>query len=434
MFRSIERHLEQWKIAPSRKPLVIRGARQVGKTYSVRQLGKTFTHFVEVNFEKDRQLAGLFSGSLDPRPICEKLAVYYRTPIIAGSTLLFFDELQACPDAIRSLRFFHEEFPELHLVAAGSLLEFALTEIPSHGVGRLANLFMHPLSFREFMTALGEEALIQMVMAGSAAQPVDDLLHRRLLELLRVFLIIGGMPEVVQHYVEQRDILGCQRLLGDIILTSRDDFAKYRHRAPLARLDEVFHAIAFQAGGKFKYSGIDPTVKSTLYKECLDMLTQAGLVHKVQHTAARGIPLGAQIKPNMFKAIHFDVGIQQRLQRNDISALLTSPRLDDINKGNIAEAFVGTELVKHSPPNLPPALYYWHREAKSSNAEVDYVLQKGDDIVPLEVKSDSKGSMQSMNLFLKERSLPYGIRISTENFSAYDAIQVVPLYAVGNLL
>jgi len=434
MNRAIDEHLLRWKDDPGRKPLLIRGARQVGKTYSVRQLGKSFQHFIEVNFEKDRQLSGLFSGSLAPKPICEKLAVYYHTPIKPQSTLLFFDELQACPNAIRSLRFFHEEYPELHLVAAGSLLEFALADIPSHGVGRLSNLFMYPLSFEEFLTVQGEDALVGMIRNSSPLHPVDPLFHARLLDILRLFLIIGGMPEVVLQYLEQRDILACQRLLDEIILTSRDDFAKYRQRAPLGRLEEVFQAIPFQTGSKFKYATIDPTVKSTLYKDCLDMLTQAGLAYRIQHTAARGIPLGAQVKPNMFKAILFDVGIQQRLQRNDITTLLTSPRADEINRGSIAEAFVGTELVKYTPPHLPPVLYYWHREAKSSNAEVDYLLQKGGDIVPIEVKSGSKGSMQSMHLFLRERTLSCGIRLSTENFSSYENIQVVPLYAVGNIV
>lgn len=433
MKRAIDYHLQHWKNVTRRKPLVIRGARQVGKTYSVRQLGTTFPHYVEVNFEKDRQIAGVFSGSLSPQTICEKLSVFYRTPIQAENTLLFFDELQACPNAIRSLRFFQEEYPELHLAAAGSLLEFALAEIPSHGVGRLTNLFMHPLSFEEFLTALGEERLTAVIKNGSPEHPLDQLFHDRLLELLRVFLIIGGMPEVVQQYIEQRDILACQRLLDDIIITARDDFAKYRTRAPLARLDEVFRAIPFQTGNKFRYATIDPSVKSTLYKDCLDMLVQAGLAHLVQHTAAQGIPLGAQVKPNLFKAILSDIGIQQRLQRNDVSLLLTARQHNEINRGNIAEAFVGTELIKYGPPHLPPALYYWHRQAKSSNAEVDYVVQQGSEIVPIEVKSGSKGSMQSMHLFLKERSLPYGIRISTENFSAYDTIQVVPLYAVSSI-
>ncbi len=433
MWRIVERHLRGWKDEPRRKPLMLRGARQVGKTYCVRKLGSLFTHFVEVNFEKDRQLSALFSGSLAPKPLCEKLSVYFRTPILPGKTLLFFDEVQACPDALRSLRFFQEEFADLHVVAAASLLEFALTEIPSHGVGRLSNLFMYPLSFDEFLVALGEEALLQMRGQASTKQPVEQLLHDRLLEYLRLFLIIGGMPEVVQLYVEQRDILACQRLLDDVILTVHDDFAKYRRRAPLTRHAEVFQAIPFQTGGKFKYASIDQSVKSTIYKDCLDMLAQAGLAYRVRHTAARGIPLGAQVKPSIFKVVLFDVGMQQRLQRNDVSALFTARSHEELNRGNIAEAFVGTELVKHGQPHQTPALYYWHREARSSNAEVDYILQSGDDIIPLEVKSGSKGSMQSMHLFLRERRLSRGIRLSTENFAQYDNITVVPLYAVASL-
>jgi predicted AAA+ superfamily ATPase len=434
MKRAIDNHLLDWKNEPKRKPLIIRGARQVGKTFSVRQFGGTFDHFLEVNFEKDRRIASLFAGSLEPKQICEKLSAYYQIPIKPGSTLLFFDEIQACPDAIRSLRFFYEEFSELHLIAAGSLLEFALSEIPSHGVGRLSNLFMHPLSFEEFLRNLGHESLIQLIHTATSTKPLDDIFHQKLLDILRVFLIVGGMPEVVRHYLEERDITACQHILDDIILTMRDDFAKYRKRAPLGRLDEVLHAIPFQAGNKFKYATIDASVKSVLYKDCLDMLAQAGLVHRIIHTDARGIPLGAQIKPNMFKTILFDVGVHQRIQRNDITPLLMALSDKDINRGGIAEAFVGTELLKNSPPNLPPALYYWHREAKSSNAEVDYVIQKGTEIIPIEVKSGTKGQMQSLHLFLAERSLPLGIRVSTENFTEYDKIMTIPLYAVSRIL
>jgi predicted AAA+ superfamily ATPase len=432
--RTIDTHLLDWKAASKRKPLIVRGARQVGKTYSVRQLGRMFPHVLEVNFEKDRRLATLFSGSLEPKPICEKLAAYFQVPIIPGDTLLFFDEIQACPDAIRSLRFFYEEFPELHLVAAGSLLEFALAEIPSHGVGRLSNLFMYPFSFDEFLETLGHEALMHLIHTATPGKPVDDILHQKLIEILRVYLIIGGMPEVVSRYREERSISTCQHLLDDIILTMRDDFAKYRKRAPLNRLDELFHAIPFQTGNKFKYATVDPAVKSSLFKDCLDMLVQAGLVHRIFHTDARGIPLGAQIKESMFKTILFDVGIHQRIQRNDITPLLLSPNDKDINRGGIAEAFVGTELIKYGAPHLLPSVYYWHREAKSSNAEVDYIIQRGAEILPIEVKSGTKGQMQSLHLFLSERDLPKGIRVSTENFAEYGKIETIPLYAVSRII
>ncbi|MFZ4859162.1 MAG: ATP-binding protein [Desulfuromonadaceae bacterium] len=434
MKRSIEEHLLGWKNESKRKPLIVRGARQVGKTFSVRQLGGTFDHFLEVNFEKDRRIASLFAGSLEPKQICEKLSAYYQIPVKPGSSLLFFDEIQGCPDAIRSLRFFYEELPELHLIAAGSLLEFALSEIPSHGVGRISNLFMHPLSFEEFLINGGHESLIQLIHTATPTNPLDDIFHQKLLDILRIFLIIGGMPEVVRHYLEERDITACQHILDDIILTMRDDFARYRTRARLGRLDEVLHAIPFQAGNKFKYASIDPTVKSALYKESLDMLVKAGLVHRIIHTDARGIPLGAQIKLNMFKTILFDVGVHQRIQRNDITPLLMSLNDKDINRGGIAEAFVGTELLKYGVPHLQPALYYWHREANSSNAEVDYIIQKETEIIPIEVKSGSKGLMQSLHLFLSERNLPVGLRISTENFTTYGSIVTVPLYAVSQIL
>ena len=190
MKRDIEKNLLAWKKEDNRKVLLIRGARQVGKTYSARELGKTFKHYIEVNFEEERAVKQFFSGSLNPSAICQKLSVYYGIPIINGHTLLFFDEIQGCPEALSSLRFFYEKMPDLHVVAAGSLLEFAISEIPSHGVGRIRSLFMYPLSFNEFLRACKESGLIEMKSHANAENPLDDIFHQKLLDYVKIFYVI----------------------------------------------------------------------------------------------------------------------------------------------------------------------------------------------------------------------------------------------------
>lgn len=434
MRRNIDKYLQVWRKSEDRKVLLIRGARQIGKTFSVRQLGKTFNYILEVNFEEEKDIKVFFDGSLNPAGIIEKLSAYYSIPIIPGETLLFFDEIQACPEAISSLRFFYEKMPELHVIGAGSLLEFALVEIPSFGVGRLSNLFMYPLSFNEFLEALNESSLIKMINCSGYDNPLDEIFHKKLIDLLKIYLIIGGMPAVVKKYIDSHDLLQCQNILDELIVTFIDDFAKYKKRAPVERLEEVFRNVVLQSGQKFKYSRIDKNLAASPYKDSLNLLVKAGLVIKIYHTSANGLPLGAQVNHKKFKAILFDVGLHQRLMGLDLSAFLVSDDFKVINRGSLAETFTALELLTYSNSHIKQNLYYWHREAKSSNAEIDFIIQKKDKIFPVEVKAGTQGQMQSLYLFLKEKKIDYGIRVSLENFSEYENIKVCPMYAIKSLI
>ena len=248
--RKIDNELLLWKSEDGRKPLLLRGARQVGKSSSVRKLGESFESFLEINFEENKKIYSLFSGDLTPQILCENLSLMFDMEIIPGKTLLFFDEVQACIPAISSLRFFYEKMPGLHVIAAGSLLEFALTEIPSFGVGRLRSVYMYPLSFDEFLDAIGQEKLRELKSKANAQNPLTEPLHDKLLTLLKKFLIIGGMPEVVLNYVTKNDLRDCQRVLEDLISSFRADFAKYKVKIPSLRIREVFESVVQQAGGK----------------------------------------------------------------------------------------------------------------------------------------------------------------------------------------
>jgi predicted AAA+ superfamily ATPase len=433
MQRLIYNKLEQWKQNDARKVLMLRGARQVGKTHAVRHLAASFNRYLEVNLEEERSIHSFFEGSLDPFRLCEKLSNYYNEPITPGETLLFLDEIQACPAAIGALQFFYEKMPALHVVSAGSLLEFALEQIPSLGVGRISSLFMYPMSFREFLVSIGEDGPLRMMIKASPANPLESAFHHRLLDALKIYLLIGGMPEVVKTYARTRNLKKCQEVLSDLLVTLRDDFAKYKKRFPVSRLQDVFESIVFQAGGKFKYSAVNPQEHSVYIKEALGLLIKAGLAYKILHTDARGIPLGAQVNPKKFKVMLVDLGLHQRVLGLDVSEYLTSNDFDVINKGSLAELFVGQELISKGSEREPANLFYWHREARSSNAEVDFVIQHEGSPLPIEVKSGGTGRMQSIQRFLQERNLKKGIRTSMEHFGKVNDIDIIPLYAIWNI-
>ena len=429
--RNIDTELTAWRRQKSGKPLLLRGARQVGKSTAIRELAKQFEYFLEVNFEEQRQVHKLFEGDLEPKELCENLSILYNVPIVPGKTLLFFDEIQTCISAISSLRFFYEKYPELHIIAAGSLLEFALAEIPSFGVGRIRSIFVYPLSFDEYLNGMGEKQLLEAKRKATAKKPLKEPIHEKLLTHVKRFLVLGGMPEVIASYVQNGNFNQCGQVLDDLISSLKADFAKYKKQVPFLRIAEVFDSVVAQSGDRFVYAKAATETNHRQVKEAVDLLTMAGLVIPVTHTAANGLPLGAEADSKKRKMLLLDTGIFQRLLGLPISEILFENSFDAINKGAIAEQYVGLELLKSFSCYRQESLYYWHREAKSSNAEVDYIIQQNGNIVPIEVKSGKKGSMQSLFLFLSEKRAPFGIRFSLENYSAYENIKVLPLYAVS---
>jgi predicted AAA+ superfamily ATPase len=434
MQRSVYQSLIEWKKSKQRKVLLLRGTRQVGKTFVARELGKTFVHFVEVNFEKDVDTQLFFEQNFDPERICSDLSAYFGKPIIEKQTLLFFDEIQACPKAIQSLRFFYESKPGLHVMAAGSLLEFALADLTSFGVGRIRSLFMYPMSFDEFLFAHNEGLLVEMKKNASPENPLNQAFHNKLTEYLKKFLLTGGMPEVVKTYQENSsNIQAVQNSLADITVSLYDDFVKYKKRSPVLRLREVLDSVFQQSGGKYIYAKAGELTNIAQAKESVDLLEMAGLIHKVYHSSGQGMPLGAGANHKVFKVLFLDTGLLQQNAGLKLADFLVAKNTEMLNKGGVAEIFAGLEMIKYDLPENRPQLYYWHREKRGSNAEVDYLFNVNGDIIPVEVKSGTSGKMQSLNLFLEERKLPKGIRLSMENFGTYGKIDVVPLYAISNL-
>lgn len=432
--RIIDLALADWVESPIRKPLLLRGARQVGKTESVRNLGRGFASFVEINFELDRDVHALFRRSLSPKLLMENLGAYTEKSIVPGQSLLFFDEIQACPDALRALRFLHEEMPELHVIAAGSLLEFALAEIPAYGVGRIRSLFMYPMAFDEFLTAVAGEELLKLKSEASPGAPLEEPLHHKLWDYLIKFIALGGLPEVISTYIKTQDINHCIRIQSDLIITLQDDFRKYKEQVPASRLMQICQTVAQQAGDKFVYTRVAEDMNQRQVREGIQLLSMAGLIHSVTYTSVGALPLASGMNTRYRKFLLFDTGIAMRILDQGIGRMLVDSSWEEINKGALAEQFAGTEILKYFDPYTPAQLFYWHRTGSGGKAEIDYVLSHAGKILPVEVKSGGRGAMQSLHLFMKEKKIERGVRIALENFSMYNGIEVYPLYAISNLL
>lgn len=430
--RLIDNSLSIWKDDVNKKPLLLRGARQVGKSSAVRNLGLTFDNFIEINFEENSAIHSLFDGINSVENICAKIEIIYNKTIIEGKTLLFFDEIQSCQNAILALRFFYEQKPNLHVIAAGSLLEFALQKLPSFGVGRIRTVFIYPFSFDEFLSTIGEERLVELKNNATYKEPLDTIFHLKLNDYLKQFLIIGGMPEVVARFAENRKLLEAQQVLDDLLISYKSDFVKYNKRVPSERINEIFEAVSKQMGNKFTFTKASNNLSHIQIREALQLLILAGLVIPVIHSSANGIPLGAELDVKKRKMLILDTGLFQRILNLDLSLITIEDDLKLVNKGAIAEMFFGLEWLKYNNPFTQTQLYYWHRENKSSNAEVDYVIQKQTKILPIEIKSSSKGSMQSLRIFLSEKKITQGVRFSLENFSRLNDVLIYPLYAINN--
>jgi predicted AAA+ superfamily ATPase len=433
--RSIDDELLAWSRDKNRRVMLLRGARQVGKSSSVRHLAKNFKSFVEVNFEdaSDR-VKNLFRPGISPQEICRHLSVEYDIDIVPGETLLFLDEIQACIPAISKLRFFYERYPELHVIAAGSLLEFALKELPSFGVGRISSYFMFPFSFKEFLLATNNRRLVEEYKNASPDRPVSDIAHSKLLKLLNIFMLYGGMPAVVADYAANKNFMNCRNILKDILISFRNDFTKYKEHIPASRINEVFESVAKQAEGKFVYERAGVQLSNRQVKNALELLIMAGLVYPVTHTAANGIPLGAEANHKFQRMFMFDTGLFQQLLGLNVAEILLADDFKTVNRGALAEIFAGLELIKSSPCRNPVSLYYWQRERSQGSAQIDFLVQKQDKIIPVEVKSGTQGAMQSLRWFMQEKKIDRGIRTSLENFACYENIEVYPLYAISNLL
>lgn len=432
MKRRIDQYLIDWKEHPKRKPLLLRGARQVGKTYSALELGKTFDDCVVINFELQPSMSKVFEHDLDPKRIIQEISLLVGKKIVPGKTLLFFDEIQEASRAFTALRYFYELLPELHIIAAGSLLDFTIQEL-GIPVGRVSSLYVYPFSFLEFLEALEHKILADEIIHHNPLQAVSELVHKKLLKLFGQYIAIGGMPEAINVWRETQDAFACFEVHATLVETYRQDFSKYAKKFQIKYVSLLFNQVPLQLGRKFKYSSLEGDYRKRDLAPALDLLKTAGIIHQVHQTAAQGIPLGAQSDPSAFKTIFLDSALAQNILGLSATDWLVNPLDSYVNKGEIVEALIGQELLAYSNPKQKTELYYWERTARGSQTEVDYVVQHDNQIVPLEVKSGTGSTLRSMHSFLEKHSgSRYGVRFSTQNYSLHNNVHSYPLYAVSN--
>lgn len=429
MKRITEKQVIEWKDSPRRKPLIIRGARQVGKTWLVENvMARQFDHFIKIDLEKRRDMHIHFSGNLDPRAIVDLLELTSGR-IIPGKTLLFFDEIQACPRAIMALRYFYEELPELHVVAAGSLLEFAFGEIPIP-VGRVQYLYMHPMTFYEYLLALGKDKMAEHAISphGHTAGAIQEMI----LNALRKYFFIGGMPEAVKTYRDSESMLETFQVQSEIIDSYRDDFSKYTPQINPICLDTVLLNVSRSVGEQLKYTHLDNGHSGQMNHKAFDLLVKARVIHKIPACNPSGLPLGATANQKKFKAAILDIGLMHRLCQVPVDLELQQKNLLAMYRGKLAEQFVAQELLAwHSSE-----LFYWAREARGSSAEVDYLVIHQGEIYPVEVKSGKGGTLRSLHLMLKKyKNCPQGIVLYDGVYRELtdQRLLFLPIYSVASI-
>ncbi len=433
MDRHIEKELIIWKSKAERLPLILRGARQVGKSYVVEKFGKeNFKKTITINLELRQEFLECFN-SLDPNDIIREIEGLTREEITPGETLLFIDEIQISPRAITSLRYFKEMMPDLHVIAAGSLLEFALQEESfSFPVGRVQFMYLKPLSFEEYLQAFGYHKLLLRLSEVSLDDPPSKPMHEQLLKLVREFFLVGGMPSVVKTFRHSQSFLDCENLQTAILDTYRSDFGKYASKSQYKYLQKLFEQAPKVVAQYFKFSKISTEIRSRELSIALDQLCWAGLVNRVHASSGTGVPLRFQMKENKFKILLLDVGLLQRA--NQVSSQeVFHQELTQVNQGVLAEQFVGQELLTYHTPYEDKRLFFWQREAKSSSAEIDYLVNINSEVVPIEVKAGATGRLRSLQLFMEEKKCPIGVRISEHPLLFEKNILSVPFYLIGQL-
>lgn len=427
MEREIIKDLLKWKESENRKPLVIHGARQVGKTYIIKKFGKEcYDNLIYVNFETNKEISSQISDSIDAKYVINKLELFYGEKIIPGKTLIFFDEIQANERALTSLKYFYEDAPEYHIIAAGSLLGIAINrESYSFPVGKVQMINMYPLSFKEFLIAIGREELIDEIKKHfETNERIDKDIHELCLKLYRTYLVVGGMPEVVQTYLEEQKTIATIDIQSEILSSYERDMTKYADNNLSNRIISAFDSIPIQLAKdnqKFQYKVISRGGTSSIFGEAILWLKNSGIVNQVYKAEAK-LPLEMYKDLASFKLYMSDVGLFVNKARYPLYQIDLSSQPTMIAMGPLTEHYVANELrVKGYE------LYYWESKGK---AELDFLIQKDMDIVPIEVKSSTHIKARSLDLYMKTYNPKYAIRISERNFGLENNIKSVPLYAV----
>jgi predicted AAA+ superfamily ATPase len=417
VLRFASRELDAWFKSPNRKPMALRGARQVGKTWLVRDFAvRNNLRLIELNLEKFPNLADLFSEN-NPAKILKNIEAYLNIKINIESSCLFLDEIQAAPKLFAKLRWFKEDMPQLPVIAAGSLLEIALSKANySMPVGRVTYFYLEPLSFFEFVLALGNEGLYEKLLTSTPGKVMPEILHSKSMDLYQEYCLVGGMPESIQTWLDSKEPQACLKIQHDLLATYRDDFHKYGGEMDARLLNRILLSVAEQLGNKFVYSLVDPGLQISLVKKAIGLMFQAKVCSRVAHTSGNGLPLGAESNEKFFKALMVDVGLVSAQLGLTTIQQPRSEKRSFSNKGGLAEQFVGQQLRAAQGAKMDPQLFYWQRTG-GRLGEIDYVLQHGNTIIPVEVKSGATGAMKSLHQFMAEKGLSLAVRVNAKPLS-----------------
>ena len=427
MKRSITNELKKWKESPYRKPLILYGARQIGKTYSVLDFGKReYANVLYCNFEGNSDLAALFEQDLDPERIVKALSALFSVQVTRGNTLLFFDEIQACERALTSLKYFNETANDYHVIAAGSLLGLAVNRGHySFPVGKVDMMNMYPLNFEEFLLATGNETLSEMIRESyAAASPLPQPFHSRAMDLYRQYLVVGGYPDAINRFVETGDYNLVRATQATVANAYLADMSKYATPADTVKSIAVYNSVTSQLAKettKFQYSVVDKKARSKSYEMALEWLKAANVVLPSVKVTEGKYPINLYEDQSTFKIYYSDVGLFTMKTNMSPEKILQNLDLSDRARGILAECFIASELVAKGT-----ALHYWE---SANSAEVDFIVQNEDGVIPIEVKSAENVRSKSLRSFVEKYVPRYAIRLSSRNFGFENGIKSIPLYA-----
>ena len=422
-------NLIRWKNSSIRKPLIIRGARQVGKTWLMKEFGnKHYEQLVYVNFEKTKRLKSIFSDDFDIKRILIALQAESGLTIKAENTLLVFDEIQAIPEAITSLKYFQEDAPEYHIIAAGSLLGVALHSNISYPVGKDEHMELYPLNFIEFLNAIGEDGLVNIL------QTMDWKLissyKTKFIEKLRLYYYVGGMPEAVERFCENFNFVEVRKIQKEILNTYDQDFSKHAPIEIVPRIRMVWNSLPAQLSKenkKFIYGLIKKGARARDYELAISWLNDCGQVYKINRVSKHGMPLKAYEDRNAFRLFMLDIGLLGAITDLDKKSIIEGNRIFTEFKGAFTEQFIMQQFKSMDEINI----YYW--SAERSTAEVDFVIQYSNNIVPVEVKAEENLQAKSLKVYYEKFHPLLSIRTSMSDFRKQDWLTNVPLYAISQI-
>ncbi|MFC1477959.1 ATP-binding protein [Candidatus Margulisiibacteriota bacterium] len=428
MKRDIYSQLLGWKKDEHRKPLILKGARQVGKTYILKEFGESeYEDVAYFNFEEDPHLKEFFSQSLSPDVILEKLSIARERIITPEETLIILDEIQESPEALTSLKYFHESAPEYHIIASGSLLGIKLGQDRSFPVGNVNMLFLYPFSFLEYLRGIGKSLIKDLIKEKQDFNAIDKKFHEELIDDLKKFLYIGGMPEVIKRYKEEGDLQAARNLQKEILEGYESDFAKHASKTEAIKISHIWKTIPSQLAKenkKFTFSEIQKHARPRDYNEAIEWLVSGGYIYKSYRVNIPNLPLDGYIEENVFKLFMMDTGLLCAMLDLTPKTIVEGNSLFAQYNGAVTENYIAQELIKNNFKNL----YYW---TSGSTAEVDFLVPYQERIYPLEVKSGKNAKAKSLQIYNKKYQPDFASRISPLNFNKVNELCDYPLYAIS---